>query len=272
MPTPAIGVICGQGEFPALLLESYRQQGYRTAAILLAEEADPSLADLADRSALLSIERIGRILRQLRDWDITHIVFAGKVHKRIAFTRLITDTQALRLLARMRNARDATMMLAIIDFLEEQGFEVVTQTRFMESFLAPAGPICGKLSKSAREDLRYGRRLARIMADEEIGQTLIVHRQSVVAVEALEGTDETIRRAGTLLKGRGGALVKVERSFQDPRFDIPVFGRHSILAAAEAGIRTIGIESGGIFLFQRPEVEELARRHRICIWGMDDEL
>ncbi|MBB5021677.1 hypothetical protein HNR37_000990 [Desulfurispira natronophila] len=224
------------------------------------------IASEADHSMELPIEKIGRIIRFFRDQQVKQLVFAGKVHKKVVYRTIFTDLTAIRLMRRFKDHRDASMMYVIISFLEEEGFEVVPQSRYMEEHLAPQGVISGKINSELAEDIKYGHRLARLMADEEVGQTVAVLRQSAVAIEALEGTDKAIARAGELAKG--STIVKVERSHQDQRFDIPTIGLETVELAIIAKCRCLAIEADKVFFFQREEAMKLAKKHQLVLYGI----
>lgn len=265
MPKKRVGIICGFGDFPSIVIDQYRKNDYQVAAAVLEGENHLGVAAQADAKELISIEKVGRVIRFFRSHQVEELVFAGKVHKKVAFGKALTDFAALRLLGKMANYRDATMMETIIAFLEQEGFTVAPQTRYLEPFLAPSGEICGRVTEEICQEIGYGYQIARMMADREIGQTVVVRNRSVVAVEALEGTDATIERAGSLVSG--GVVVKAERPKQDNRFDTPAIGITTVQKAIEARCHAIGVEAGKIFLLQRPEVEALARKHKLVLYG-----
>ncbi|WP_027389292.1 LpxI family protein [Chrysiogenes arsenatis] len=265
MPEKRVGIICGFGDFPSIVVRQYQKNGYQVFAVVLEGENHIGVAADANVAQVVPIEKVGRVIRFFRSHHVEELVFAGKVHKKVAFGKAITDFTALRLLGKMANYRDATMMEAIIAFLEQEGFTVAAQTRYLEPFLAPAGEICGRVTEDIRHEIAYGYQMARMMADHEIGQTVVVRKGSVVAVEALEGTDATIERAGTLVAGT--IVVKAERPKQDNRFDTPAIGITTVQKAIDARCRAIGVEAGKIFLLQRPEIEALARKHKLVLYG-----
>ncbi|ADU66353.1 UDP-2,3-diacylglucosamine diphosphatase LpxI [Desulfurispirillum indicum] len=266
MQEPSVGIICGQGDFARLAIDAYRQKGYRTFAVVLREENTMEVADKADRSMELPIEKIGRIIRFFRDHGVTDLLFAGKVHKKVVYRTIFTDITAMRLLRRFKDHRDASMMNVIMYFLEEEGFRILPQTQYLEELLAPKGVIWGKIEPDLARDIQYGYRIARMLADEEIGQTVAVLREAVVAAEALEGTDRTIVRAGEL--ARDTTIVKVERTRQDLRFDVPVVGLETVTWAVQARCRCLAMEAEKVFFFQREESIALARKHNLVLYGI----
>jgi DUF1009 family protein len=196
----------------------------------------------------------------------------GKVEKRFLFENPRLDLRVLRGLSRIRDYRDVTLLRAIIAEFAEEGLEVVEQTRLLGHLVTPAG-ILGKQrpSKRAWDDMRYGFAHAKQLAALDIGQTIVVRRQTVLAVEALEGTDATIER-GCQYGGRGSVVIKVSRPQQDMRFDVPAVGPHTLQRVIAGRAAVLAVEAGTTLMLRLPELAALADRHRVALVGVSAAL
>ncbi len=260
-----IAIIAGAGEFPILMARECRTRGVETVVIALKEEAEPALEEVADRIHWMPLGKVGRLLRVLRKEKVERAVLAGKVHKTRIFRDFRPDVKALTLLWGLKDRRDDTILLKVAEVLAQEGIELLPKTTFMEAYLPGPGVFTQRQpTDQEREDVEFGIGIAREMGRLDIGQTVVVKRGAVLAVEAIEGTDQAIRRGGSL--GNGDAVVvKVAKPGQDPRFDVPAVGLGTVMACLDARARVLAIEAGKTFFFQRDEAVTLADRNDLTI-------
>jgi UDP-2,3-diacylglucosamine hydrolase len=262
-----LAIIAGNGVYPRVLARAARAAGVRKILALAFEgETDPELAQLVDEICWLRVGQLNRMLSTLRDARITSAIMAGQIAPRNLFD-LHPDWRALFLLAKLKQRNAESIFRAIGDELDKIGVTLLPATAFLEDFLAGKGLIVGpKLSRREKSDIYFGWGIAQKIAALDIGQTIIVKNGTVLAIEGFDGTNETIRRGGTL--GRGGAvMLKVAKPNQDMRFDVPVIGPETISVAAEAKIRVIALEAGRTLLLEKEEVIRAARSAKISVVG-----
>ena len=262
-----LGIIAGNGVYPLLLAQSARAAGVKKiAAAAFTNETSETLAALVDDIEWLRVGQLSRLLKFFREQKIQKVIMAGQISPKNLFD-LRPDWKALLLLAQLKRRNAESIFTAIADELKKIEIEMLPATTFLEKFVATSGLIAGpKLSRREEEDVAFGWGIAKEVSRLDIGQTVIVKNGTVLAVEAFEGTNETLRRGGIL--GRKGAImVKVAKPTQDMRFDIPVIGVETVRIAAEVGVRVIAVESGKTLLLERESVIELAGRSNISIVG-----
>ncbi len=262
-----LGIIAGNGVYPLLLAQSARAAGVKKiAAAAFTNETSETLATLVDDIEWLRVGQLSRLLKFFREQKIQKVIMAGQIAPKNLFD-LRPDWKALLLLAQLKRRNAESIFTAIADELKKIEIEMLPATTFLEKFVATSGLIAGpKLSRREEEDVAFGWGIAKEVSRLDIGQTVIVKNGTVLAVEAFEGTNETLRRGGIL--GRKGAImVKVAKPTQDMRFDIPVIGVETVRIAAEVGVRVIAVESGKTLLLERESVIELAGRSNISIVG-----
>lgn len=268
MQTPQqLAIIAGNGIYPQELARAARTAGVqRIFAIAFDGETDPGLVELVDEISWLRVGQLSRMLAELRDRKISSAIMAGQIAPRNLFD-LHPDWRALLLLAKLKRRNAESIFRAIAGELENIGVKLLPATTFLEKFLVAAGVMAGpNLSRREKSDVNFGWEIAQTVAALDIGQTVIVKNGTVLAVEAFEGTNETIRRGGSL--GRQDAvMIKVAKPNQDMRFDVPVIGPATILAAAEASIRVIALAAGSTLLLEMERVVAAAERARISLVG-----
>jgi DUF1009 family protein len=269
MPVPAIlGIIAGSGVYPATLARAARRAGVgRLVLAAFENETDPALAAEVEVIEWLRVGQLGRMIRFFRAHSVNEAIMAGQIAPRNLF-EMRPDIRALILVGKLRLRNAESLFGAIADELERDGITLLPATTFLEDLLAPAGHVCGpRADRKQLLDIEFGFRIAREVGRLDIGQTVVVKRGTVLAVEAFEGTDECLRRGGALGK-RGATMVKVSKRNQDLRFDVPVIGPQTIATAAEAGISVIGVEAGRTLLLGRDEVVRLCREKGITIFAV----
>jgi len=267
-PERPLGLIAGNGAFPFLFARAARARGVKVAAVAIREETDPALEGLVDRTAWLHVGQLSAMIDFLKSAGCTEAVMAGQIRLRLLyhdFTELAADPLATEVLARLADRRGDSVLAAVADVLEAHGIRLRESTLYLEDRLARPGLVAGRApTREEEEDIAFGWGIAKQVAAMAIGQTVVVKDRAVIAVEAMEGTDACIRRAGEL--GRGGVVVvKVSRPDQDPRFDIPVIGAATVRALADAGAAAMAVEAGKTLVLDPEEIEKMAREARIAI-------
>ena len=263
-----IGLIAGKGQFPLLFAQTARARGARIIAAAHRGETDPALAELVQELHWVYVGQLGKIIRIFKDAGVQRAVMAGGITRGRLFRDFRPDLRALGVVRRAGAGNDDRLLQAVATELEQEGITIAPSTLFLDQLLAPPG----KLSRRAptREeflDIDLGLRLAKEIGRLDIGQCVVVRRQVVVALEAVEGTDECIRRAGALA-GPGAVVVKVSKPNQDLRFDVPAVGPDTIRSMVAARASVLAIEAGKTLTFDRPLMLAEAQPARIAIWGV----
>lgn len=268
---PKIGLIAGNGRFPILFAQSARQRGLEVVAVALRGETLPEIAQHADKVYWAGIAQLGKWIRLLKRERITRAVMAGgitkaKMYSPFRILRFRPDFRTIRLWYRkLRDKRDYSLLEAAANEFAMDGIEICNSIEYMTEHLAREG-CCTRRAPTEGEmaDVRFGWELAKNMAHLQVGQTVVVKEQAVLAVEAIEGTDEAIRRGGRLGKG-GAVVVKVSKPNQDLRFDVPTIGLKTIQVLQEAGVRVLAVEADKTLMLDKKEIIEAADRVGICI-------
>jgi DUF1009 family protein len=267
-----LGIIAGNGRFPFLVLEAARSLGYDVTIIALKEEASADLDAAAAKAPpaavhWISIGQLGAFLKIAKDAGLTQAVMAGQVKHAKIFGGFVPDLTAMTLLARVKAMNTDALIAAVANLMREHGVELIDSTAFLAPLLAGAGQL-GHLAPSDRErqDLAFGYRMADAIAGLDIGQTIAVKHAAVVAVEAMEGTDAVIARAGDLA-GPGVTIIKVAKPKQDMRFDVPIVGIPTIWAMARAGATVLSLDAGKALMFDKHQMITAADDAGIAIVG-----
>jgi len=263
-----LGLIAGNNAYPLILAREARAAGVkRIVAAAFTGETDPKLAELVDHIEWMRVGQLGKMIGYLKAQGAREAVMAGQIHPSNLFN-LRPDLKALMMLGKLRTRNAETIFGAIADELASAGVTLLPATVHMEKYLAAPGVIAGgSLSRREEEDVRFGFEIAKKVSALDIGQTIVVKGGTVLAVEAFEGTNEAIKRGGAL--GRKNAvMVKVSKPRQDLRFDVPVIGMQTLLAAAEARIRVIAVEAGKTLLLDRDAMKEEAERRGMTIYSL----
>jgi DUF1009 family protein len=265
-----IGLIAGNGRFPFLVLDAARNLGHEVTIVAIKEEASPELEAVSrDPGAFhwVSLGQLGTCISILRSAGVTEAVLAGQVKHTRIFAGIIPDLTLLSVLRRLKSRNTDALISAVAEVLRTHGISLVDSTAFLEPLLAAAGTLTER-EPSADElgDLEFGYRMADAIAGLDIGQTIAVKGRAVVAVEAMEGTDDVIARAGRLA-GPGVRVVKVAKPDQDMRFDVPVVGLPTIQAMRAAGATALSIDAGRTLVFDGPEAIAMANEAGIAVVG-----
>lgn len=266
-----LGIIAGNGRFPFLVLDAARSLGREVVVIGIKEEADTDIEAAAAKVNAsvhwVSIGQLGTFLKILEDNQIRQAVMAGQVKHIKIFGGFVPDMTAMSLLGRLKGMNTDALIGAVADLMRERGVELINSAALLEPLLAGEGQLSARpVTESERKDLAFGYRMADTIAGLDIGQTIAVKHQAVVAVEAMEGTDETIARAGHLA-GDGVTIIKVAKPKQDMRFDVPIVGLATIQAMRRAGAKALSIDAGKTLIFDRDAFFASANEAGIAIVG-----
>jgi len=269
-----LGLIAGNGRFPFLVLDAARAQGHQVTVIATKEEAFKDLDEAAQKSGAaihwVSIGQLGTCIRLLTEAGATHAVMAGQVkHAKIFAGGIRPDATFLGLMARLPFRSTDGLIGAVAGLLRDHGIELIDSTSLLRPLLAPAGVMTTRTpTAEERDDFEFGYRMADGIAALDIGQTIAVKHRAVVAVEAMEGTDEVIGRAG-YLAGPGVRIIKVAKPNQDMRFDVPVVGLATIQAMRRAGAVALSIDAGKTLIFDRDDLLNSANEAGITVVGRE---
>ncbi|HZA38278.1 MAG TPA: UDP-2,3-diacylglucosamine diphosphatase LpxI [Candidatus Baltobacteraceae bacterium] len=260
-----LGIIAGNGVYPRLLADSARKTGVKKiVAAAFTDETDPALTQHVDRIEWMRVGQLNRLLKFFSEQKVHHAIMAGQIAPKNLFD-LRPDWKALLLLGKLKQRNAESIFAAIADELAKVNVDLLPAATFLEDSLAPPGLIAGaKLSRREEEDVDLGWKIAREIARLDVGQTVIVKNGTILAVEAFEGTNEAIKRAGALAS-KGAVMVKVAKPNQDMRFDVPVIGVETIRIAAEAKLRVIAVEGGRTLLLEKDAIADFAERAKVSI-------
>lgn len=267
----ALGLIAGNGRFPFLVLDAARALGRHVVVVAVKEEAGPELEAHAQlRGAALhwvSLGQLGRCIEVLQAGGCREAVMAGQVKHAKLFAGITPDWTFMQVLMRLRAKSTDAVISAIADVLRSKGIELIDSTTLLQPLMAREGLLAGPaLSSDQEETLAFGYRMADAVAGLDIGQTIVVKDKAVVAVEAMEGTDETIRRAGRIA-GPGCCVVKVAKPAQDMRFDVPVVGVPTIDVLREAGVSVLSLDAGKTLIVDGQPMLDAATSAGITVVG-----
>jgi len=278
--TAKLGLIAGNGRFPFLLLDAARAHGLTVVVAAIREETDPEIdaraaADSAIRVHWLSLGELSRLIETFQAEGVTRAVMAGQVKHTQIFSAIRPDWRLAKLLLNLRTRNTDMLLGAVAKVLGDEGIELISSTHYLEPLLARPGVLTRRAPSEAElQDIAYGRTTARALAKYDLGQTVVIAALACVAVEAMEGTDATIARAGTLFRALGDAastlsrsltVVKVAKPNQDMRFDVPVIGVATIQAMAHAGATCLAIEAGRTLLFDAAAIIAAADQAGIAV-------
>ena len=265
-----IGLVAGNGRFPFLVLQGARALGHEVTVIAVKEEAAPELEAAAREAQAdlhwVSLGHLGRCIKLLRAAGVSQAVMAGQVKHVKIFSGIVPDLTLLSVLSRLKARNTDALISAVADVMRDKGIELLDSTVFLAPLLAREGLLTARaLTADEAEDLAFGYAMADGIAGMDIGQTIAVKARAVVAVEAMEGTDATIARAGELA-GHGVRIIKVAKPNQDMRFDVPVIGSATIHAMRLAGATALSIDAGKTLIMDG-EVVSLANEAGIAMVG-----
>ncbi|HNV86112.1 MAG TPA: UDP-2,3-diacylglucosamine diphosphatase LpxI [Candidatus Omnitrophota bacterium] len=261
-----IGLIAGYGQLPLFAAKRAGDQGFQVIACLIEGEADGGVEKISHGSLWVKLGELGKVVQFFRSEGVSEILLLGKIHKVSLFSgRIRPDFEMVKALATIRDWKDDSLLGAVVASLGKHGIRVLDSTLFFREDLLVPGVITRlKPTKAELQDIEFGWSIAKAMGGLDIGQTVVVKSKAVLAVEAIEGTDEAIRRGGKL-GGEGATVIKVSKPRQDQRFDVPVVGPMTLRVMREAKARVLALEAGTTILCDREEVLSIAEQAGISI-------
>jgi len=260
------GMIAGNGRFPLLALETARREGHEVVVVAIENEASPELAPLASAFHWVNIGQLAKLIDILKREHISEVMMTGQVKHVSLFSGITPDWRLVKLLASLKEKNTAALIGGVQKALSEEGIELVDSTRLLKPLLAPEGVLTRrKPNKDEEADIRYGRRLASILATADIGQSVAISEKACVAAEAMEGTDAMLRRAASLTNGKSLCLVKASRGRAHLLFDVPVAGLTTIETMIETTTTALAIDAGRTLLLDREQMLQRANDARIAI-------
>jgi len=263
-----IGLIAGYGSFPLELTRTLNDKGFEVHVVAAQEETSPEIERLAASVCWLHVGKIGGMIKAFQAAGVSQVIMAGKVQKLHLFRNFRPDFVAVKALLTLPDRRDDSIMLKITQLLSDAGITVLSQVKYAGQMIAQEGLLFGsKPSKKQKQDMNFGVIQARGIAALDIGQTVVVQDSAVLAVEAIEGTDEAIKRGGNLGNGKA-VVVKVAKPKQDFRFDVPAIGPDTLHCMYESGCRCLAVEANCTLLIDRHELASLAKKYGICIFAI----
>jgi len=266
-----LGLIAGNGSFPRLVAQAAQRRGRRVVAVGLREETAPELEAQVDEFHWVSLGQLGRCLALLKQARVKEAIMAGQVKHRQIFSGALPDWKMLGLMTRLATKSTDSIIGAVAEVLAQEGITLLSSVAFLEDQLAVAGAMTRrKPSADERRDIDYGVRIARALGGLDLGQTVAVKERAAVALEAMEGTDEVIRRAGQIA-GPGATVIKLAKPRQDMRFDVPVVGPATLEAMREAGAGILAVEARKTLLIEKDDFLAQANKLGIAVWGLEPE-
>jgi DUF1009 family protein len=261
------GLIAGNGRFPFLVLEGARAVGVEMVVAAISEETDARLESLAQTVEWISVGQLGKLIKFLKREGVTHAIMAGQVkHVQIFKLNALPDLRMARMLMRLNRRNTDALIGAVADELASEGITLIDSTTFLQPLLAREGNLTRRApNKHELADIEYGLHVAHELARLDLGQTIVVKDQAVVALEAMEGTDATIRRASELVRGRPLTVIKVAKPNQDLRFDVPVIGLQTIETLAACHVTAMSLTADKTLIFDREETLTAADQKKIAI-------
>lgn len=261
-----IGLIAGYGHFPLELAKTLNSAGYEVHTVAAREETFPEIEELTASTCWLHVGQIGGMIKAFKRAGVDQVVMAGKVRKLHLFRNFRPDLTAMKGLMRLKDRRDDSILIAIAELLHEGGLTLLEQTKYAGEMLAEAGQLAGPPVKKRMADIEFGFTQAKGIAALDIGQSIVVQTQAVLAVEAIEGTDEAIKRGGSLGSGEA-AVIKVAKPDQDLRFDVPAVGPDTLETMKASGCNLLAVEANKTLIIERQRFKALADQYGITVYG-----
>lgn len=261
------GLIAGNGQFPFLVIEGARRAGASLAVVAIKEETDPGIDQAAENVTWVGIGQLGKMLSFLKDNGVTQAIMAGQVKHVQIFSGAMPDMRMVKMLWNLPRRNTDALIGGVAAELAKEGIELIDSTHFIKDQLASTGVMTKRNPTDVeQENIEYGLHIAGELARLDLGQTIVVRGKACVAVEAMEGTDATISRAGELANGKL-TVVKVAKPDQDMRFDVPVVGVPTVRAMIAAGATCLSVTAGKTLVFDRDQMLKLADDNKISVVG-----
>jgi DUF1009 family protein len=264
-----IGLIAGNGSFPIEFAKAAKLKGLTVIAVAHEGETLPELAQWTDAIFWIKVGQLGKLIKIFKEQGVRDVLMAGGIKKTRLFDGAVPDLRGAALLARMLQKQDDSILRAVADELESDGITVRESTLYLDSLLAPPGVLTErKPTKGEWKDISFGWQVAKEIGRLDIGQTVVVKNQTILAVEAIEGTDEAIRRGGRLCR-EGAVVVKICKPQQDLRFDLPATGLQTIQSMSEVKAACLAVEAGKTIMIQKGSIVSEANAAGMAIVSLD---
>ena len=264
-----IGLIAGGGQFPLMVAEAARKQNSNVVAVAHIGETDPSLADKVDEIVWIKLGQLGQLIKALKKKGIQKALMAGSINKKRMFENVRPDLKGLTIMSKLVVFHDNDILGAVAGELAKEGIEIISSISHLPELLTPAKCFTKKKpNKAEKDDILFGWKIAKELGRLDIGQCVVVRRKTVLALEAIDGTDETILRGGKLA-GEKAVVVKVSKPKQDLRFDLPSVGFRTVKVMSDVKASVLAVEAGKTLMFDRSEMISYADRKGICIIGYE---
>jgi UDP-2,3-diacylglucosamine hydrolase len=265
------GLIAGNGKFPFLVVEGARRRGASLSVVAIKEETDKRIEEVAEKVLWVGIGQLGRMISFFKKEGVTQAMMAGQVKHVQIFSGALPDFRMLKMLWNLPERNTDALIGGVADEMAREGIELIDSTYFIQDELAPEGVLTRrKPSEIELGNIEYGLRVVHEIARLDLGQTIVVRARACVAIEAMEGTDAVIARAGQLAKGKL-TVVKVAKPNQDMRFDVPVVGVPTVRTMMDAGATCLCLTAGKTLIFDRQEMLKLANDNKICVVAVRSE-
>jgi len=266
-----IGLIAGNGKFPLIFAQEAKKAGAKVVALAIKEETSPKLKNLVDKIHWVNVGQLGDLIEICKKEGITRAVMAGQVTHSRLFTQVKLDPRAMALLAGVKDKKANSLLGAVADELSREGIELIESATYL-SHLLPSPGILTRRKPTQKEwrDIEFGHKMAKEIAGLDIGQTVVVKDQAVLAVEGMDGTDFTIKRGGRLGKG-DVVVVKVSKPQQDRRFDLPIVGERTVEVLKQAKAKVLAFSARSTILLDRKKVVKSANQNGISLVAIKEE-
>ena len=267
-----IGLIAGGGQFPLLFSQKAAQKGYEVVAVGFNSETDRAMESHVNHFKWLYLGQVSKLVKYFKAHGISQAVMLGSIKKTNIFRDIKPDLKALAFIARTSRTHDDTILSSFADLLLQEGIEIKTSTFLLPELISTKG--CWtrrKPDKAEKKDIFQGWKLAKEIGKLDIGQCIVISNGTVLAVEAIDGTDATIQRGASLAHGNGSVVIKLSKPGQDLRFDLPSSGRNTIQAMVESGATVLALEANKSIAFDKEEMISAANDHGISIIALTDE-
>ncbi|MCP3872518.1 MAG: LpxI family protein [Desulfobacteraceae bacterium] len=267
-----IGLIAGGGQFPILFSKKAVEKGYKVYAVGFNSETDHILSNYVEQLNWLYLGQLSKLIKYFKKNNITEIVLLGSIKKTNIFKDIRPDFKALSFIAKTARTHDDSVLTSFADLLSKEGIDILPSTFLLPELISPKGCWTKKKpDKSELKDIIQGWRIAKEIGKLDIGQCIVISNGTVLAVEAIDGTDDTIKRGGLLSHKNGAVAIKLSKPSQDLRFDLPSSGCETIETMHKSGVNILVLEAEKSLSFDRKEMIELANKYNICILGYTDD-
>lgn len=260
-----IGLIAGGGQFPLMVAEAARKNGFYVMAVAINGETEQSLSDKVDKIVWIKLGQLGQLIKAFKKERVQKALMAGTITKKRMFENIRPDLKGFKIMSKLAIFHDDDILRAITRELAREGIEIISSSTYLPELMAPLGALTRrKPNKAEKEDMLFGWEVAKELGRLDIGQCVVVRSKTVLALEAIDGTDETILRGGRLAK-KGAVVVKVSKPDQDLRFDVPSVGLETIKVMSQVKASVLVVEAEKTLMFEKSEMIEYADREGISI-------